>query len=213
MRLSKRLVGIFLVIALCFNLIPVVSRVSPAQAAVTWTKYSGNLTLGGEQFVADAWVIKDGATYKMWYTHGKVNQSLTQVMNAIRGLHTTNITDDIANKDLNKLLSDLKDLVPDIISITKDLLSGIRTVIGYATSSDGKTWTVQNSQALAGNSTAIWDSVGTPCVIKDDSTYKMWYTRGRTNLTQAKLQTILTDLRDPAKREAAVLAGISHINS
>ncbi len=48
---------------------------------------------------------------------------------------------------------------------------------------------------LAGSSSAAWDSVGAPSVVKEsDTSYKMWYTRVKTDLTQASLQTILTDM-------------------
>ena len=51
--------------------------------------------------------------------------------------------------------------------------------IGYATSPDGLTWTRQGSSpVLTPGSAGSWDAVqvGFPSVIKDSSTYKMWYT-------------------------------------
>jgi predicted GH43/DUF377 family glycosyl hydrolase len=50
--------------------------------------------------------------------------------------------------------------------------------IGYATSNDGKSWTKYAGNPVMGNgSFGSWDgaSIGSMCVIKDDSTYKMWY--------------------------------------
>jgi predicted GH43/DUF377 family glycosyl hydrolase len=50
--------------------------------------------------------------------------------------------------------------------------------IGYATSSDGIDWDINNSNPVfsPGNNDA-WDNedVGNPCVVKEGSTYKMWY--------------------------------------
>jgi len=50
--------------------------------------------------------------------------------------------------------------------------------IGYATSPDGKSWTKYASNPVVGfGSTGSWDSsqLCVPVVIKDGSTYKMWY--------------------------------------
>ncbi len=50
--------------------------------------------------------------------------------------------------------------------------------IGYATSPDGITWTRQGSSPVfTAGSAGAWDAkIGFPTVIKDGSTYKMWYT-------------------------------------
>ena len=50
--------------------------------------------------------------------------------------------------------------------------------IGYATSPDGITWTRQGSSPIfTPGPTGAWDAkIGFPTVIKDGSTYKMWYT-------------------------------------
>lgn len=51
---------------------------------------------------------------------------------------------------------------------------GVENTIGYATSFDGLNWTPYPSNPVF---TVAWDNKGTkePSVIKDDSTYKMWY--------------------------------------
>jgi hypothetical protein len=78
--------------------------------------------------IAAPWVIKDGATYKMWYS-GKASDG--------------------------------------------------RWRIGYATSSDGLTWTRQNSgnPVFDRGLVARFDGGGVayPSVIKDGNTYRMWY--------------------------------------
>ncbi len=208
MKRGKKLigVGVAVILGLSLILVPMVSRVSPAQAAVTWT-YPVEVTLDSELYVVDAWVIKESATsYKMWYTHGKKDLTISEIIDGVTALDLDALITDITSLDLEGFLSHLNNLD---VSKLKDLLDSTRTVIGYATSTDGKTWAVQNSQALVGSSSAAWDSVGAPCVIWDATAnkYKMWYTRIKTDLTQTSLQTILTGIADPdpATRKAAIL--------
>jgi len=97
-----------------------------------WTKHTYNPVL----YAALSWethgvfgpfVMKDGSTYKMWYT------------------------------------------ATDIFDVAR---------IGYATSSDGISWTKNPNAVLDVGSTGQWDSWGVyyPWVIKEASdSYKMWY--------------------------------------
>jgi len=198
MKRGKKLIGLVVAVILGLSLIlvPVVSRLSPVQAAVTWTKYSGEVTLDNELYVIDACVIKDGSTYKMWYTHGKKDLSISDIVDVVKALNLDNIASDIASLNLTQFLSHLSDLTGDVSAVV-DLLDGISTVIGYATSTNGVTWTVQKTEVagLTGSS-AVWNSVGAPCVIWDAtaSKYKMWYTCPKTDLTQTSLQTILNNI-------------------
>ncbi len=207
MKWGKKLIGlgVAVILGLSLILVPLVSRPSPAQAAVTWTEYQGEVTLDSEKYVVDAWVIRESSTsYKMWYTHGKTDVSVLGIVNDITAILTDNLITDIANLDLEELLNDLGGLD---IGTLKALLDGTSTVIGYATSTNGKTWTKVNSEVLAGSGGA-WDSVGAPCVIWDgtDNQYKMWYTRLDTDLNQTSLQNYLTDLGgNDATRKAAIL--------
>ena len=218
MKWGKNLIGLVVVVILGLSLIlvPVVSRLSPVQAAVTWKK-SGEVTLENELYVVDAWVIKESSTsYKMWYTHAKsIDLSISEIIDAITALDLDALIDDIANLDLAQFLSHLDDLTADVSDIV-DLLDGISTVIGYATSTNGKTWTVQNSEALVGSSNAAWDSVGAPCVIKNsDTDYEMWYTRAKIDLTQTDLEDILDDIAvgSQADRKAAILDFLDSIST
>ena len=88
MKRGKNLIGlgVAVILGLSLILVPLVSRPSPVQAAVTWTKYSGEVTLGSEKYVVDAWVIRDGTTYEMWYTHGKTDLNAFGIVNAITTL-------------------------------------------------------------------------------------------------------------------------------
>ncbi len=206
MRANNKLISLVVAGTLVFSLLiaPLFSLVSPVAAAVTWTKYTGQITLdNSERYVADAWVINDGGIYKMWYTHGKTDLSVVQSLNTIKATGAGNIVSDIANLNLTQLLSHLGDL--NLTEVT-NLLDGTSTVIGYATSSDGKTWTVQNSQVQGlASSGGAWNSVGAPCIIKDGATYRMWYTRVKTDLTQTNLNTILTNLGNTGQRVGAIV--------
>jgi hypothetical protein len=210
---------IAVILGLSLILIPVTSRLSPVQAAVTWTKYSGEVTLESEQYVVDAWVIKNSPAYayEMWYTHAKKDLTISEIIDVVKALHLDNIVSDIADLDLAQFLTHLSDLAADV-SAVEALLDGISTVIGYATSTDGITWTVGQSQVagLTGSS-AAWDSVGAPCVIWDttESKYKMWYTRVKTNLTQASLTTILNNIAsaNTTTRKNAILSLLNSTSS
>jgi hypothetical protein len=61
-------------------------------------------------YVTDTFVIKDDATYKMWYTHGLTSLSLTDIASRIGALLTQHIIDDIGAQNLNALLNDIAGL-------------------------------------------------------------------------------------------------------
>ena len=112
MKRGKKIIGlgIAVILGLTLILIPVLNRTSPAEAAVTWAK-SSEVTLDNELYVVDAWVIRESSTsYKMWYTHGKKDLSITEIIDAITAILTDNIITDIANLDLEALLNDLEGL-------------------------------------------------------------------------------------------------------
>jgi len=209
MKWDKKLVAVVVAIifGLSFVLVPLASQVSPAQAAVTWVKSSTPVTLGSQKYVADAWVITDGTTYEMWYTHGKKDLSLTEIIDVVRTLNLGNLIDDVVNLDRTQFLNHLSDLVGDVDAIL-GILDGTSAVIGYATSPDGRAWAIETSEVvgLAGGS-AAWDSVGAPCVVKNSVTdYEMWYTRIETDLTPTDLEDTLTDMGGTtAVRKAASL--------
>ncbi|MFC1950559.1 PGF-pre-PGF domain-containing protein [Chloroflexota bacterium] len=193
-----------LIFGLSFIIVSLVSQESPTQAAGTWTKYSGEVTLDSEKYVVDAWVIQDDAIYKMWYTHGDLDLTLPQIMDTIGGLNLTDLVSNIQSLDVDLFLDNLSNLN---VGTIEGILDGSSTAIGYATSSNGHTWTIQNSQALVGDGGSAWHSIGAPCVIKDGTTYKMWYTRIKTDLTQTSFQDLLTDLGGiTPDRKAAILS-------
>ncbi len=207
---NRAALAVVVTLVLILALLPIASLISLVYAAVPWTKIPG-VSMGGELFVMDAYVIKNSDTdYEMWYTHGKTSLSLTEIANSLSSILTDDIVNDIANQDLDGLLNDLSGI--DATALW-DFLSAISTVVGYATSSDGIDWDVAvgNSSVLASSSGGAWDSVGAPSVIKDDSAppserYKMWYTHTTTELTQVELEAILTGLGgDTGARKTAIL--------
>jgi len=217
-RRSKKLVLTIAAIScsLILAVIPMVGQVSPAQAVnPPWTKYAGEVTLevtpdNNEKYVMDAWVVRDGNTYRMWYTHIKTDLGITELVDSLVTSGFGDIIDDIGNMNPDDLVDHLAAL--DIDEIV-DILDGTSTVIGYATSTNGVAWTVASSEALSGDSSALWDSVGTPCVIKDGDTYKMWYTRLKTDLTQADLEGILDDLDNASTVEEEADAIVTLLDS
>jgi len=211
MKLSKSLIflSIIAVLVLSSLLIPAVNQATPARAAVTWTKYSSEVTLDDQTYVVDASVIKDGSTYKMWYSHGETDLNALGILDAL----TLAIPDVVISKITALALLEFFGELDEVdVSELVDMLDGTSTVIGYATSTNGVDWTVQDSEVLAGTG-AAWNSVGTPCVIKDDDTYRMWYTRVKTDLTQETLETILTDLGNEGDRKDAMLDLLDSIST
>lgn len=172
--------------------------------APVWMKFPGQLSLPNEKYVLDTFVYKDGNTYKMWYTHVKMDLTLEQLFSGLKGLHLDALLNSLQSLQFNNFINHLADLNHDMPALM-DIFDGISTVVGYATSIDGKNWAVQNSNALVGSSGGLWTSVGFPTVVKDGNTYKMWYTRVDTTLTRTQIQSIFTDMQNPATRKAAII--------
>jgi len=180
------------------------------EAAPTWTKSSSPLTLDGERFVTDSWVVKIGSTYEMWYTHGGTTLSLTEIINQIKVVATSQMVNDLAGFDLASLFG--VDLPLTNIDALWTLLGTTSTTIGYATSVDGINWHVVKHDALT-SAGAGWDSVSAPCVVKTASGYQMWYTHSWLNLTKAELGTALTNLGDPAERVDAFMTLLASVST
>ena len=203
MKSMTKVLTIILVSILALSLVPIVAD-NPASANPTgqaWTKYTGELTMGGLRAVVDSWVIKDGATYKMWYTRLNLNETETEVLTRLNNLSPSDFINDILTRDLDALLNRVATIpAADVVG----LLDSATTVIGYATSNDGITWTIQNNDVL-NDGGGILTGEGAPTVVNIGGTYHMWYTRGESDLTQANWGTVLTGLSGTqAQRETAV---------
>jgi uncharacterized repeat protein (TIGR01451 family) len=157
------------------------------------TKHAGNPVLsvgaGGSWDDDDVWspaVLKEGGTYKMWYT-GDDGSSPTQI-----GLATStngmNWTKEAANPVLSPGQSwEVEGVRAGSVIYDGGLYkmwytgydSGWVGRIGYATSPDGVAWTKHGSNpVLDVGASGSWedDEVSGPTVIKEGGTYHMWYT-------------------------------------
>lgn len=180
----------------------------PLQAQTSWTKDPANPVLRRDTVIAslphdlyvisDCWVMKEGSTYKMWYTGGGFNYPPDTLMRS-RICYATS-TDGINwNKYAGNPVLDVSytggwdSLGVETVSIIIDsaapptqrykmwyagqYFNSYRYDIGYAYSPDGINWTKHPTPVLQVGSTSEWDNgfLEGPSVIKDGSTYKMWY--------------------------------------
>ncbi|MFA5868063.1 MAG: DUF2341 domain-containing protein [Actinomycetota bacterium] len=157
---------------------------------VTWTKNPNPvLDLGGfgswdDNAVYYPTVVKDGATYKMWYSGDDHANSRTGYATSTDGINWTKYAGNPvmnlgapADFDSAHLLGPcVLQEGPTDYKMWYSGSNGVNWRIGYATSTDGITWTKN-----AGNPVVPlgigWESTHTsaPSVIKDGTTYKMWY--------------------------------------
>jgi predicted GH43/DUF377 family glycosyl hydrolase len=174
--------------------------VTSALAQTDWTKHPDNpvLDLGAPEEWDDSkvnpgTVINDGGTYKLWYsgwdgTSGK-NTKIGYATSP-DGINWTkyagNPVLDLGDPDE---WDDINVAQPEVIkdgSIYKMWYSGgdgFNGRIGYATSPDGINWTkYAGNPVLSQGSGGSWDSRYSfwCAVIKDNLTYKMWYSGAQT---------------------------------
>ncbi len=204
MKQNKGLVilAIAIVFGLALILVPVTSEVSPAQAAITWAKSSlnpvldeGDLDDWDEGGVGGASVIWDDADslYKMWYTG--LTPDLPPVPAIGYATSTNGIswakygTTPVLTKGTSGAWDDEGVGSPSVIwdaddGVYKMWYTGTPArdasavpAIGYVESADGITWTTNRQQVTGLVSAGVWDDAGvmSPSVIKDGTTYKMWY--------------------------------------
>lgn len=160
----------------------------------TWSKDLSNpvMDVGSpgsweEVGVATPWVLTDITGYRMWYT-GLDSNLFPQIGYAMSSDGNSWIKHP-SNPILKPGALDDWDgngtMAPSVLSIggtfhawyTGANLSGISR-IGYATSSDGISWTKHpNNPVLDAGAPGEWDSGGValPCVIFDGTKYRMWY--------------------------------------
>ncbi len=174
---------------------------------VLWEKYSGNpvLTAGSsgrfdEDNVMSPWVIKDGSTYKMWYS-GSQTGPVWRI-----GYATSSDGISWTKFDGSETAQSVLDLgagfdVHDVFHCTviknetdyfemwytgNDGSSNL--AIGHAWSSDGESWTKNSANpVMDGTGGDSWDdtNVFSPCVIKvaEYADYRMWYSGGNDSNT------------------------------
>jgi hypothetical protein len=206
MSLARKLCYLAFTLLFIFSILPFagIHLTSPVQAASAWIPATVTIKdsgLNNEKYILDSTVIKDGNTYKMWYTHVVFDMSISQLFTDMKGLNLDNVVTALQNYQFDTFLNKLVDIDPTSLWA---ILNGTRTVIGYATSTDGKAWTVVNSNVL-GTTGNFFNSVGFPSVYKIDNThYQMWYTSIQSTLTSGTLPSIFTGMsgNDSSRRTA-----------
>lgn len=192
----RRIIYFTAVFPLVFSLIPLtVYPPASVQAVSNWVK--SPITFDSYQrYILDCTVIKDEINYKMWYTHLKIDVGLDILFNSLKGLNLGNILTAFQSYQFNDFLNSLSDLnIPESTTALWTILNGMRTVIGYAESPDGKAWTVIDDNIFDTDGNLLNNSIGFPSVIKiDATTYQMWYTSFKSTLDQSALQNIFTDM-------------------
>jgi photosystem II stability/assembly factor-like uncharacterized protein len=158
-----------------------------------WTKYAGNPVLdigtGGDWDTdgmrVDA-VIKEGATYRMWYESGGYQH--LGLATSTDGLHwikyAGNPVFDVGpSASWDEGIASFSAVISDSGSY-KMWYAGAGASgfggpirIGYASSPNGITWTKLISNPVLGVGPSTWDAawVIDPSVVSDGVTYKMWY--------------------------------------
>ena len=164
-----------------------------------WTKYPGNpvLNTGTSGVWDDLWIfgpgmILDEPTYKMWYTAFSTASHSMKIGYA----ESTNGTDWTKSPSNPVLLPgntgswdadgvSYPTVIKEDATHYKMWYTGVDASnvgrVGYATSSDGISWTKYVSNPVLNvGSAGAWDStyVGQPSVIKVGATYKLWYRGG-----------------------------------
>jgi predicted GH43/DUF377 family glycosyl hydrolase len=202
------LIGLALIIMACRH---PDGSVSPSDNASAWNKYATNPVLrpgytGSPQTqydfnnISDCCVLKEGATYKMWYT-GSGQTAAWSVNHACISYATS--TDGVTwTKDAGNPVLDVSPAAWDAYAIetvsvlrddaappaerykawyagrTTDVPNNPAYDIGYAVSPDGLAWTkYSGNPVLTKGVTAEWDNsfIEGPSVVFDAGVYWMWY--------------------------------------
>jgi predicted GH43/DUF377 family glycosyl hydrolase len=166
-----------------------------------WTKHPGNpvLTAGSsgrfdEFHVRSPWVIKDGSTYKMWYSGSQAGAvyriGYATSPDGISWIKVDGSETDQSVLDLGVGFDSLDVFHCSVIKnetddyemwyTGADLDNGQVLEIGHASSSDGISWIkTPGNPVLDFTNGGTWDDgdVYLPCVIKEATDdYRMWYT-------------------------------------
>jgi len=146
---------------------------------VRWKKYSENPVLKG---IYAPTVIRDGEFYKMWYTMGSYPNFKIGYATSRDGIHWEKYSHNPVMK-ATEIWEGEGNLYPFVIKKGKEFFMWYTTLgeevtkIALAKSSDGVHWVKPNQPILEPEAKSRWDSVYTscPCVIKDISTYRLYY--------------------------------------
>lgn len=189
MKVRITLLGLLLIIT---SFIGLTNMSDWGGAETSWTKYVGNpvLPFGGpgdwdETAAAAPTVIKDGSTYKMWYSGLNLSYRIgyaTSPDGTTWSKYAGNPVIDIGTSGEWDDVSVISQSVIKDGATYKMWYGGFNASnnfrIGYATSADGITWTKYAANPVLDlGAPGEWDefSVYLPTVLYDGMTYKMWY--------------------------------------
>jgi predicted GH43/DUF377 family glycosyl hydrolase len=167
-------------------LIVVLGVVGIAKADYSWTRYGDAPVLGvgpagswDDYSVSSPSVMKEGNIYKMWYEGNSV-QGIGYA-SSVDGVHWNKYGGPVLAVGGGYSRIGTPSVIKDGDTYKMWYLArttGYDRAIGYATSSDGTSWTKYGSLVLTSSTPVSWENetgVADPFVMKDGSTYKMWY--------------------------------------
>lgn len=155
----------------------------PSATATTWTKYPANpLNLESGQ-LSRPWVVNEGNMYKMWYTVLAPGETAEKICFADSSDGFNWATHGAVLTGGSWDVCVLKPVVLYDGTIYKMWYLGAVAVgspiqkVGYATSSDGVTWTKHTTPVLIPGGNGGWDdfTISTMTVFFDGTHYMMWY--------------------------------------
>ena len=160
-------------------------------AQTKWEKYSGNPVLlpgaPGEwdsSGVVATGTLFDGSIYHMWYSIVDTIGGIGYATSPDGVNWTKHASNPVLNPGPEGTWDDKRPGSPAVVLVNStfhmwyDIIDGINSKIGYATSSDGVNWTKHASNPiLSGVLTESWESDGVfnPKVIYKDGSFLMWY--------------------------------------
>ncbi|MCH7497345.1 MAG: hypothetical protein IH971_05795, partial [Candidatus Marinimicrobia bacterium] len=162
------------------------------QAQTTWEKYSGNPVLSGgspgewdSSGVVATGTLFDGTTYHMWYSTLDSLEGIGYATSPDGFTWTKYVSNPVLEPGPVESWDEHSAGGPSVVLVNStfhmwyNVIDGIRSKIGYATSPDGITWTKDASNpVLSGGLAGTWESDGVfnPRVIYKDGSFLMWYT-------------------------------------
>jgi len=150
---------------------------------IQWTKHGSPVLPRGSygkwdsRYVENPTVIKDGLIYKMWYVGNDGSGGLIGYASSLDGIQWTKYPNPVLQGSACR---------PKVIkddSVYRMYYRGNHAIYGnyracYATSTDGINWEIySDNPILELGEPGTWDDYGTDhaMVIKDGTTYEMWY--------------------------------------
>lgn len=162
-------------------------------------------------------VVKTSSGYEMWYTGGKIDfakvKTLLTDLSQLSADNLKTILNDLVDLNISAFFSDLQaaqgnDYLLNVAAHIMDVITSTNLAIGHATFT-GSTWTKDSANPVIQKGTGTaWDKYGvaTPSVIKNGSTYEMWYAGFKLDFDQLLTLLVASNLDEI---ETALLAGVN----